>query len=163
MNKEYRKRLFDILDQIDELAEPMASVDMEKQKEEKARDTGESEKKKTGGKEMNVFPGTEYAENSVGPNRDTRKRYSTDFKKMIVKLHAEDRVPVKDITEQYGVSKATITLWCSDARYNNFAKAQEEERKMQDMQKDYEKVKEENIFLKKVIIMMFGNGLEVHQ
>ena len=148
MNKEYRKRLFDILDQIDELAEPMASVDMEKQKEEKARDTGESEKKKTGGKEMNVFPGTEY---------------STDFKKMIVKLHAEDRVPVKDITEQYGVSKATITLWCSDARYNNFAKAQEEERKMQDMQKDYEKVKEENIFLKKVIIMMFGNGLEVHQ
>ena len=40
--------------------------------------------------------------------------YTLEFKKKIVRLHEEGR-PYKSITAEYGVSKAGISKWCSEA------------------------------------------------
>lgn len=40
----------------------------------------------------------------------TKKKYSVDFRKMIVKLY-QDGVPVADLTDEYGVSNVTIYKW----------------------------------------------------
>ena len=40
----------------------------------------------------------------------TKKKYSVDFRKMIVKLY-QDGAPVADLTEEYGVSNVTIYKW----------------------------------------------------
>ncbi|MGX7008107.1 transposase, partial [Pediococcus parvulus] len=38
------------------------------------------------------------------------KKYSVDFRKMIVKLY-QDGAPVADLTDEYGVSNVTIYKW----------------------------------------------------
>ncbi|MCV3316222.1 transposase [Pediococcus ethanolidurans] len=40
----------------------------------------------------------------------TKKKYSVDFRKMIVKLY-QDGDPVADLTDEYGVSNVTIYKW----------------------------------------------------
>ncbi|WP_367365499.1 transposase [Pediococcus parvulus] len=40
----------------------------------------------------------------------TKKKYSVDFRKMIVKLY-QDGTPVADLTDEYGVSNVTIYKW----------------------------------------------------
>lgn len=40
----------------------------------------------------------------------TKKKYSVDFRKMIVKLY-QDGAPVADLTDEYGVSNVTICKW----------------------------------------------------
>lgn len=40
----------------------------------------------------------------------TKKEYSVDFRKMIVKLY-QDGAPVADLTDEYGVSNVTIYKW----------------------------------------------------
>lgn len=40
----------------------------------------------------------------------TKKKYSVDFRKMIVKLY-QDGAPVADLTDEYGVSNVTIYKW----------------------------------------------------
>lgn len=40
----------------------------------------------------------------------TNKKYSVDFRKMIVKLY-QDGAPVADLTDEYGVSNVTIYKW----------------------------------------------------
>ncbi|WP_434520265.1 transposase [Pediococcus sp. M21F004] len=39
-----------------------------------------------------------------------KKKYSVDFRKMIVKLY-QDGAPVADLTDEYGVSNVTIYKW----------------------------------------------------
>ena len=79
---------------------------------------------------------------------------------MIVRLHKEERWTFNEITGKYGVSKATITKWCSDARYENQAILQKKTKELQDTMQEYEKMKQENIFLKKIVIMMLGQQME---
>ena len=144
MNKEYRKKLFDILDQIDELAGPV----------EEMRETPVEESRKE------AVRMDEYSEPCKGPNHDTRKRYSSEFKKMVVRMHRDEGRTCESITNEYGVSKATITKWCSDARYENRAKLDEQTKELQNIIKENQKMKEENAFLKKILILLFGKEME---
>ena len=41
--------------------------------------------------------------------------YTPEFKKKIIRLHEEGRT-YKSITAEYGVSKASISKWCSELR-----------------------------------------------
>ena len=99
----------------------------------------------------------------IVPDRIKSRRYSREFKKMIVRLHKEEGWTFTKITEEYGVSKATITKWCSDARYENTAILQEKTKALKDTQQEYEKVRQENIFLKRIVIMMLGYEMEVQK
>ena len=40
--------------------------------------------------------------------------YAPEFKKKIVRLHAEEGRTYKSITAEYGVSKASISKWCRE-------------------------------------------------
>lgn len=144
MNKEYRKKLFDILDQIDELAGPVEEM------REKTAQEGRKEAVQIG----------ENGEPCKGPNHDTRKRYSPEFKKMVVRMHRDDGRTCESITNEYGVSKATITKWCSDARYENRAKLDEQTKELENIIKENQKMKEENAFLKRILILLFGKEME---
>lgn len=144
MNKEYRKKLFDILDQIDELAGPVEEI-REKPAEESRKEAVQTD---------------EDREPCMGPNHDTRKRYSPEFKKMVVRMHRDEGRTCESITNEYGVSKATITKWCSDARYENRAKLDEQTKELQNIIKENQKMKEENAFLKKILILLFGKEME---
>ena len=41
------------------------------------------------------------------------QNYTPEFKKKIVRLHEEEGRTYKSITAEYGVSKASISKWCS--------------------------------------------------
>lgn len=146
MSKEYRKRLFDILNEIEELSEPILSEEVGSAASEKSEQPEENASWK-----------------SAEKNCDHKKRYSPEFKKMIVKMHRDEGRTCASITEEYGVSKASITKWCSDVRYENKAKLEETSKELQNMRQEYEKVKEENTFLKKIVILLFGKEMEVLQ
>ena len=44
------------------------------------------------------------------------QNYTPEFKKKIVRLHEEEGRTYKSITAEYGVSKASISKWCSQLR-----------------------------------------------
>ena len=44
------------------------------------------------------------------------QNYTPEFKKKIVRLHEEEGRTYKSITAEYGVSKASISKWCSEFR-----------------------------------------------
>lgn len=92
---------------------------------------------------------------------DRRKRYPKNLKLKVVKLHKEEGWTYADITQEYGVSKATITKWCGDLYKEILAQREKEERerKIAEMQSgasvemsklvaENEALRKENIFLK---------------
>ena len=158
MNKEYMSKLFDVLSQIDDLAEPLK----EKQ-EQMAAHEAKAAKEMKGETCMDGENEIPKWATKIVPDRIKSRRYSREFKKMIVRLHKEEGWTFTKITEEYGVSKATITKWCSDARYENTAILQEKTKALKDTQQEYEKVRQENIFLKRIVIMMLGYEMEVHK
>ncbi len=44
------------------------------------------------------------------------QNYTLEFKKKIVRLHEEEGRTYKSITAEYGVSKVSISKWCSELR-----------------------------------------------
>ena len=44
------------------------------------------------------------------------QNYTPEFKKKIIRLHEEEGRTYKSITAEYGVSKASISKWCSELR-----------------------------------------------
>lgn len=42
------------------------------------------------------------------------RNYEPEFKKKIVRLHLEQGRTYKSITVEYGISKASISKWCSE-------------------------------------------------
>ena len=158
MNKEYMSKLFDVLSQIDDLTEPLK----EKQ-EQMAAQEAKAAKEMKGETCMDGENEIPKWATKIVPDRIKSRRYSKEFKKMIVRLHKEEGWTFAKITEEYGVSKATITKWCSDARYENTAILQEKTKALKDTQQEYEKVRQENIFLKRIVIMMLGYEMEVHK
>ena len=158
MNKEYMSKLFDVLSQLDDLAEPLK--EKQKQMAEQEAQVAKEMKGETCMDGENEIP--KWATKIV-PDRIRSRRYSREFKKMIVRLHKEEGWTFTKITEEYGVSKATITKWCSDARYENTAILQEKTKALQDTQQEYEKVRQETLFLKSIVIMMLGYEMEVHK
>ncbi len=158
MNKEYMSKLFDVLSQIDDLAEPLK----EKQ-EQMAAQENKAAKEMKGETCMDGETEIPKWATKIVPDRINSRRYSKEFKKMIVRLHKDEGWTFTKITEEYGVSKATITKWCSDARYENTAILQEKAKELQDTQQEYEKVRQENIFLKRIVIMILGYEMEIQK
>ena len=81
-----------------------------------------------------------------------------EFKKKIVTLHEEEGRIFKSITAEYGVSKATISKWCTQFRkecqekakanpteVNEYTLMQENRR----LRKELKEARKENLFLKK--------------
>lgn len=84
--------------------------------------------------------------------------YTPEFRKKIVRLHTEEGRAYKSITAEYGVSKASISKWCSEFGKECQAKALEDLDSPNEMElmkenlrlrKELEEAKKENLFLKK--------------
>ncbi len=84
--------------------------------------------------------------------------YTPEFKKKIVRLHEEEGRTYKSITAEYGVSKASISKWCSEFSKECQLKVLEDPDASNEMElmkenlrlrKELEEVKKENLFLKK--------------
>ena len=84
--------------------------------------------------------------------------YTPEFKKKIVRLHLEEGRTYKSIITEYGVSKASISKWCSefseecqskaiaDPESTNEAELMKENLRLR---RELEEAKKENLFLKK--------------
>ena len=86
------------------------------------------------------------------------QNYTPEFKKKIVCLHEEEGRTYKSITAEYGVSKASISKWCSEFSKECQAKAQTDPDAPNEMElmkenlrlrKELEEARKENLFLKK--------------
>lgn len=86
------------------------------------------------------------------------QNYTPEFKKKIVRLHEEEGSTYKSITAEYGVSKASISKWCSEfskecqeKALNNPDEPNEMELMKENLRlrKELEEAKKENLFLKK--------------
>ena len=86
------------------------------------------------------------------------QNYTPEFKKKIVRLHEEEGRTYKSITAEYGVSKASISKWCSEFSKECQAKAQTNPNAPNEMElmkenlwlrKELEEARKENLFLKK--------------
>ena len=84
--------------------------------------------------------------------------YTPEFKKKIVRLHVEEGRTYKSITAEYGVSKASISKWCTEFSKECQTKAYENPEIPNEMElmkenlrlrKKLEDAKKENLFLKK--------------
>lgn len=86
------------------------------------------------------------------------RSYTPEFKKKIVRLHLDEGRTYKSITAEYGVSKASISAWCSEFSKECQAKASlnpdtpnemELMKENRRLHKELEEAKKENLFLKK--------------
>ena len=82
------------------------------------------------------------------------QNYTPEFKKKIVRLHEEEGRTYKSITAEYGVSKASISKWCSEfskeCQTSPEAKAEYDNMKeLLKLKRENEELRKENLFLKK--------------
>ena len=86
------------------------------------------------------------------------KHYEAEFRKKIVRLHLEEGRTLKGLAAEYGVSKASISKWCSEFSKECQEKALENPDAPNEMElmkenlrlrKELEEAKKENLFLKK--------------
>ena len=82
------------------------------------------------------------------------QNYTPEFKNKIVRLHEEEGRTYKSITAEYGVSKASISKWCSELRNecqtSPETKAEYDNMKeMLRLKKENDELRKENLFLKK--------------
>ena len=84
--------------------------------------------------------------------------YTPEFRKKIVRLHIEEGRTYKSITAEYGVSKASISKWCSEFSKGCQNKALQDPDSLNEVElmkenlrlrKELEEAKKENLFLKK--------------
>lgn len=83
-----------------------------------------------------------------------QQHYEEEFKKKIVRLHLEEGRTIKSLSEEYGVSKAGISIWVK--AYREECETNHESNEEYDcmkenlrLRKELEEVKKENQFLKK--------------
>ena len=82
------------------------------------------------------------------------QRYTHELKKKIVRLHEEEGRTYKSIAAEYGVSKASISKWCSEfsKECQSSPEAIEDYDNMKEMlrlKRENEELRKENLFLKK--------------
>lgn len=82
------------------------------------------------------------------------QRYEPEFKQKILRLHLEEGRTLKSLSEEYKVSKASISIWISDYRQEcqTNHEAKEEYDYMKEnlkLRKQLEEMEKENRFLKK--------------
>lgn len=83
------------------------------------------------------------------------KHYETEFRKKIVRLHLEEGRTLNGLAAEYGVSKASISIWVKQFReecqINKEAKEDYDYMKENlQLKKQLAELKKENDFLKKV-------------
>lgn len=81
-------------------------------------------------------------------------KYENEFKKKIIKLHLEEGRTLKSISEEYKVSRASISIWikkyCEECEINHNTKQEYDSmHEINKLRKQLEEVKKENDFLKK--------------
>ena len=86
--------------------------------------------------------------------RQMRKHYESEFKRKIVRLHLEEGRTLKGLAAEYGVSKASISIWIKQFRKecqtNEEAKADYDYMKENlQLKKQLAELQKENDFLKK--------------
>jgi len=91
------------------------------------------------------------------------QNYTSEFKKEIVRLHEEEGRSYRSITEEHGVSKASITRWCSEYRKEcqTNPEAQEKYNDMKEklrLKKGNDELRKEVAFLKKAAAF-FAKGI----
>ena len=88
----------------------------------------------------------------------SQQHYEKEFKKNVVRLHIEEGRTLKSLSAEYGVSKASITKWCSDFREECQKEAQanpnaqnelELMKEIRRLRQELEEERKENLFLKK--------------
>lgn len=94
--------------------------------------------------------------------RNTGKRYTDDFKKMIIEIYNSGK-PVLEICSEYGITNPTLYNWLKNPLSNkskkpiikvyNEPKAVDKDKELLKLQKENERIKEENEILKKAIAM----------
>ena len=82
------------------------------------------------------------------------RNYQPEFKKKIVRLHLEEGRTLKGLAEEYGVSKASISIWVKkfreECQTNEEAKADYDYMKENlQLRKQLTELQKENEFLKK--------------
>ncbi|SET02550.1 transposase, partial [[Clostridium] polysaccharolyticum] len=82
-----------------------------------------------------------------------RKNYEPETKKQIVRLHLEQGRTIKSLSEEYGVSTASVSNWVNQFRKEcqNNSQAKEEYDSMQEilkLRKELAEARKENEFLK---------------
>lgn len=82
------------------------------------------------------------------------QNYEPEFKKKMVRLHLEEGRTYKSITEEYRVSKASVSKWCQQFSKECQANSQAQEdydfmKENLRLRKELEETKKENLFLKK--------------
>lgn len=158
MNREYRKRLFALMDEIDDLAQ--MGIKLEKEEITGEIEMPQEPEKKEPVQCKSAAADEEICKEENGPNHDTTKRYAASFKKFIVNMHKIQGKTIDEITQRYGVSKATVTKWCSDARYIDGISLEAMKGKTEALEKENEKLREENARLQRMIALAFGQGKE---
>lgn len=83
-----------------------------------------------------------------------KQHYEEEFKKKIVRLHLEEGRTLKSLSEEYGVSKAGISIWIKayreECETNHELNAEYDYMKETiKLRKELEEIKKENQFLKK--------------
>ena len=91
------------------------------------------------------------------------QNYAPEFKKKIVRLHEEEGRTYKSITAEYGVSKASISKWCSEfsKECQTSPEARDEYDSMKEnlrLKKENEELRKEIAFLKKANVSYAGNA-----
>ena len=75
-----------------------------------------------------------------------------EFKKKIVDIHEKDRRTYKSIADEYGVSKASISKWCSE--FNKEYQRNLQIMENNDLMKENARLKQENRKLRKKIAFL---------
>jgi transposase len=92
------------------------------------------------------------------------QNYEPEFKKKIVRLHLEEGQTIKSISEEYGVSKASVSIWVNSYRQEcqtNHETKEEYDYIMENrkLHKQLEEMEKENRFLKKAAAF-FAKGID---
>ena len=80
------------------------------------------------------------------------QNYTPEFKKKIVRLHEEEGRTYKSITAEYGVSKASISKWCSE--FSKECQTNPQAKEDYDSMKENLRLKRENEELRKEIAFL---------
>ena len=84
--------------------------------------------------------------------------YEPEFKHKIVRLHLEEGRTIKSITNEYGVSKASVSKWCEEFNKECQALSLQDPTAVNEadlmkenlrLRRELEEAKKENLFLKK--------------
>ena len=84
--------------------------------------------------------------------------YEEEFKRKIVRLHLEEGRTIKSLTNEYGVSKSSVSKWCEEFRKECQIKSQNSSTALNEanlmkanlmLRRENEEMKKEILFLKK--------------